>query len=231
MDLAMGDFMRPARAAAAAVFLPLLLALCAASAQAPALEAAPGASPDLSKPMLLVARPTLKGPYSHTAVLVVPLADKHIGFILNRSTDTKLATAFPDHAPSAKVTEPIYFGGPEAADALFAVKRGNPGEPSLQLFGDVYMTGSSKVIDRIIEQTPNDARYFAGFVGWMPGELASELERGFWYTGAAESADVFRKDAGERMWEELTKRLGHDAPPPLMPGQNATLLETPASAS
>lgn len=219
--------MKPARAAAAAVLLPLLMLLSDALAQAPA----PGALPDLSKPMLLVARPTLRGPYSHTAVLVVPLADKHIGFILNRSTDTKLAAAFPDHAPSAKVTEPIYFGGPEAADALFAVKRGNPGEPSLQLFGDVYMTGSSKVIDRIIEQTPNDARYFAGFVGWMPGELASELERGFWYTGTAESADVFRKDAGEAMWQDLTKRLGHDAPPLLMPGQDATLLERPASAS
>jgi putative transcriptional regulator len=222
--------MKPARAAAAAVFLPLLMFLSATLAQdAPAV--APESSPDLTKPMLLVARPTLKGPYSHTAVLVVPLGDKHIGFILNRSTDTKLAAAFPDHPPSKKVTEPIYFGGPEAADALFAVKRGDPGAPSLQLFGDVYMTGSSKVIDRIIEQTPNEARYFAGFVGWMPGELASELQRGFWYTGAADSADIFRKETGDAMWQELTKRLGHDAPPALMPGQNATLLETPPSAS
>ena len=183
------------------------------------------AGQDLSRPMMLVATPELHGPYSHTAVIVVPLGSKHIGFILNRSTHTKMSTAFPQHPPSAKVVEPIYFGGPEAADALFALKRGNPGDPSIQLFGDVYMTGSSKVIDRIIEQTPNDARYFAGFVGWMPGELAAELKRGWWYVGDVQADDVFRKDAGEGMWEELTKRLGHEVPPALAPGQHETRLE------
>ena len=211
--------MKPARAAA--LLLSLLFLAPPALAQAP----------DLSRPLLLVARPTLQGPYSHTAVLAVPLGNKHIGFILNRSTETKLSAAFPDHAPSAKVVEPIYFGGPEAADALFALKRGNPGAPSLQLFGDVYMTGSSKVIDRIIETTPNDARYFAGFVGWMPGELAAELAKGFWYASDADSADVFRKEAGESMWEDLTRRLGHDVPPALMPGQNETRLEVPQPLS
>lgn len=207
------------RGICAALAICLLLCLKLAAAQ------------DLSKPMILVARPGLQGAYSHTALIVVPLGNKHIGFILNRSTHTRLAAAFPDHPPSAKVVEPIYFGGPEAADALFALKRGNPGEPSIQLFGDVYMTGSGKVIDRIIEQTPNDARYFAGFVGWMPDELAAEIKRGWWYVGDADSAEVFRKDAGESQWEDLAKRLGHDAPAPLAPGQRATLLEAPPGES
>jgi putative transcriptional regulator len=162
---------------------------------------------DLSKPMLLVAKPGLHGPYTHTALLVVPMGDKHIGFILNRATDTRLAKAFPDHAPSQKVIEPIYFGGPEAADALFAVVRRNPGEPSLRLFGDLYMTANGKNIDRIIEQTPNDARYFAGFVGWVPQELAKEIAAGFWFVGEADAAQVFRKDTAA-MWEELVERLG-----------------------
>src|SRR5262249_44190964 len=89
---------------------------------------------DLRKPMLLVAKPTLQGPYMQTALLAVPLGDKHIGFILNRATDVTLAKAFPDHAPSAKVLDPIYFGGPEAADSIFALVRRDPGAPSLNLF-------------------------------------------------------------------------------------------------
>ena len=55
----------------------------------------------LDRPLLLVAAPDLQGPYSRTAVLVVPTAGgEHVGFILNRATGVKLATLFPEHAPS-----------------------------------------------------------------------------------------------------------------------------------
>jgi putative transcriptional regulator len=182
-------------------------------------SAAAAAAQDLSKPLLLVARPTLQGAYSQTALIVVPMGDKHIGFILNRSTGRPMASVFPEHGPSKNVQDPIYFGGPEASDALFALLQRNPGEPSLHLFGDVYMIANGKSIDRIIEETPNEARYFAGFVGWMPRELAAEIERGFWLVGEANAADVFRKDAGEAMWQDLSKRLGQGAKPPRRPGE------------
>jgi putative transcriptional regulator len=162
---------------------------------------------DLSRPVLLVAQPSLQGPYSHTALIVMPMGDKHIGFILNRATDTRLGSAFPNHPPSQKVIDPIFFGGPEAADALFALSKRDPGEPSVRMLGDLYMTGNGKNIDRIIEQTPNDARYFAGFVGWVPDELAKEIAAGFWFVGEADASQVFRKDTGG-MWDELVERLG-----------------------
>ncbi|MGE5640420.1 MAG: YqgE/AlgH family protein [Clostridia bacterium] len=188
--------------------IAVLLALCAPLAQAE----------DLSKPLLLVAKPTLRGPYSHTALLVIPLGDKHIGFILNRATQMTMATAFPDHVPSKKVVDPIYFGGPEAADALFALVRHDPGEAGIRMFGDLYMTGNRASIDRIIEQTPNEARYFAGFVGWMPEELAAELAAGFWYVGPPDVKEVFRKDTSG-MWEELVERLGKGQPMRPGPGE------------
>lgn len=162
---------------------------------------------DLGKPLLLVAKPELKGPYNHTAVLVVPMGGQHFGFILNRATETKLGTLFPDHAPSAKVADPVYFGGPERVNAIFAIVARNPGAPSVRLFGDLHVTAQAEVVDRIIEQTPNDARYFAGFVGWRPGELAAELDKGFWYTAEPDAALVFSHDTGT-MWEALMKRLG-----------------------
>jgi len=181
---------------------------------------------DLAKPMLLVATPDLHGPYMRTALLVVPMGDKHIGFILNRATGATLAKVFPEHAPSAKVLEPIYFGGPEASDAIFAVLRRDPGQPSLRLFGDLFMTGNGNSIDRIIEQTPNEARYFAGFVGWMPDELAAEVEGGYWYVAEADAALVFQKETAS-MWEELLHRLGK-RPQPLGPGERDVLLAAPA---
>ena len=129
---------------------------------------------DLERPLLLVASPALQGPYARTALLVFPMRGQHAGFILNRSTDVKMASVFPDHAPSAKVADPIYFGGPEMMDSLFAIVRRDPGAGSMRVLGDLFVTAEADCLDRIIETTPNDARYFAGFVGWKTGELATE---------------------------------------------------------
>jgi putative transcriptional regulator len=160
----------------------------------------------LEKPVLLVAQADLQGVYSRTVVLVVPAAHgQHLGFILNRVTDVKLGNLFPEHEPSAKVVDPVYFGGPEMMQSIFAVVNTDPGQPSLHLFGRVFVTGNAASVDRIIEQTPNDARYFAGFVGWQRGELARELEAGYWQVTEPDEKLLFRDPAG--MWEELRKRL------------------------
>jgi putative AlgH/UPF0301 family transcriptional regulator len=182
----------------AAIVLGWALALGAAAAHAQ----------NLARPMLLVAKPELKGAYAHTVLLAVPKGDRHVGLILNRSTGQPMASVFPEHIPSKQVKEPIFFGGPEAAHALFAVLRRDPGEASLHLFGDLYMTGNAGAIDAIIERTPNEARYYAGFVGWRPRELEAEVRRGFWYVDDADVLEVFRQDAGEAMWQEHSRRLG-----------------------
>ena len=155
-----------------------------------------------------MAAPDLQGLYNRTALLVVPAAGgQHLGFILNRATELKLATLFPEHAPSAKVADPVYFGGPEMFGSIFAIVKRDPGVPALHLFDDLFVTGNGASVDRIIEKTPNDARYFAGFVGWQPDELAKELDSGFWYVTEPDAALLFSQDTG-RMWDELVKRVG-----------------------
>jgi len=177
--------------------------LCAATTQAQ----------PVSKPLLLVASPALQGPYQQTALIAVPAGDRHLGFILNRATDVKLATLFPDHAPSAKVADPVYFGGPEMANALFVVVRSNPGADAVRLFGELFVVSSAPAVDRIIEQTPNDARYFAGFVAWQPGELAKEIEAGYWRVTDPDAELLFRHDT-DSLWRELIERLGDGQPTP-----------------
>ena len=160
----------------------------------------------LDKPVVLVAQSDLQGVYSRSVLLVVPASGgQHLGFILNRATDVRLASLFPEHEPSAKVVDPVYFGGPEMMQSIFAVVRRDPGVPSLHLFGEVFATGNASTVDSIIEQTPNDARYFAGFVGWQRGELARELRAGFWHVTEPDENLLFRDPAG--MWEELRKRI------------------------
>jgi putative transcriptional regulator len=74
------------------------------------------------------------------------------------------------------------------------------------LFDDSFVTASAQTVDRIIEQTPNDARYFAGFVGWHPGELQKEIESGFWFVADPDAAVVFSKDT-PALWEALVMRF------------------------
>jgi putative transcriptional regulator len=165
---------------------------------------------ELDQPLLLVAAPDLQGLYNRTALLVVPAAGgQHLGFIINRATELKLGTLFPDHAPSSKVVDPLYFGGPEMVGSVFAIVRRDPGVPALHLFGDLFVTGNGAAVDRIIEQTPNEARYVAGFVGWRPGELAKELEAGFWYKTQPDASLLWRDPEG--MWDELLNRLDRNS--------------------
>ncbi len=168
--------------------------------------AAISAHADEAEPILLVASPALHGFYSEATLLVIPRNGAHVGFILNRASRTTLASAFPDEPNSAKVAEPIYFGGPEAMKSLYAVVRRDPGEGSRRLFGDVFVTVSGKTVDRIIEQRPHEARYFAGFVAWEEGELSKEIEAGQWLVTEPDAATLFRKDT-DSMWRELVEHL------------------------
>lgn len=158
--------------------------------------------------VFLVATPRLVDPaYRQTVLLVVPADnDRHIGFIINRPTQRSLSSLFPEHEPSKKVSEPVYFGGPMSRSALFAVLKSekNPGGGSIGLMKDLFFCMRVDVVDRIIESTPNEARFYVGYVEWRPGELRTELNRGLWYVMNASKDTVFRKNT-ETMWDEMQR--------------------------
>jgi putative transcriptional regulator len=158
--------------------------------------------------VLLVATPELNAGYSHTVLIARRVAqERYVGLILNRPTPMSLAALFPDHKPSKKVLDPLHFGGPVAADAVFALVRTkeSPGEGSFQLAPDLFLATNSSVIDAVIERQPDRARFYAGFVVWEPGELAAEIASGFWFVRPADTDVVLRKRT-EGLWEELVRR-------------------------
>ena len=159
--------------------------------------------------MLLVANPALRDiDYRQTVLLAAPGPNGgHIGVILNRPTRRSLASLFPEHEPSKKVIDPVYYGGPVSRGALVAlVKTGaTPGEGAVQMMKNIYMAFRVTTIDSVIETTPNDARYYVGYVGWLPGELQNEIDRGLWSILSPDVDVVFRKDM-DNLWEEMLQR-------------------------
>ncbi len=174
--------------------------------------------------MILVAHPAFRDLEYRQSVLVAAPAPNggHVGVILNRPTRRSLGSLFPEHEPSKKVVEPVFYGGPFSRGALVAlVKAENaPGAGSVLLMKNLYLAFRANTIDQVIESTPNEARYFVGYVGWRPGELKGEIDRGLWSVVHAELETVFRKDT-EGLWDELlqqTKRIRAGLPqatPPL----------------
>jgi putative transcriptional regulator len=156
--------------------------------------------------MILIAHPAFRDlEYRQTVLLAAPAPNGgHVGVILNRPTRRSLGSLFPEHEPSKKVLDPVYYGGPFSRGALVALVRTDhsPGSGSVPLMKDLYLAFRANTIDRVIETTPNDARYFVGYVGWRPGELRSEIDRGLWTVVNADLDMVFRKDT-EGLWEEL----------------------------
>jgi putative transcriptional regulator len=176
--------------------------------------------------IILIAHPAFRDiEYRQTVLIAAPVpSGGHVGVILNRPTRRSLGSLFPEHEPSKKVLDPVYYGGPFSRGALVALVRADaaPGAGSVMLMKNLYLAFRANTIDQVIESTPNEARYFVGYVGWRPGELKGEIDRGLWSVQNAELDTIFRKDT-DGLWEELqqqAKRIRADggasaAPAPL----------------
>jgi len=177
-----------------------------------------GARAQEDEAVLLVANPLFRDlEYRQTVLLAAPAPNGgHIGVIINRPTKQSLGNLFPEHEPSKKVVEPVFYGGPFSRGALVAVVRAEsaPGAGTVPLMKNLFLAFLVTTIDHVIETTPNDARYFVGYVIWRPGELRSEIDRGLWAVQSASIDTVFRKDT-EGLWEELlqaSKRIRAEQP-------------------
>jgi putative transcriptional regulator len=165
----------------------LAAALLAACSAACAAEPANG--------VLLVAKPGLRDPnFSQTVVLVTQTGDSStVGVILNRPTSVR-------HEPTG---EPVYSGGPVMPRTMVALFRSEsvPPAPSFHVLQGVYLSMHPEILERL--KPPY--RLYAGFAGWMPGQLESEIARDGWYVLPASEELVFRRDSAG-MWQELVDR-------------------------
>jgi len=179
--------------------------------------------------MLLIAHPAFRDLEYRQTVLLAAAAPNggHVGVILNRPTRRSLGSLFPEHEPSKRVAEPVFYGGPFSRGALVAlVKASNtPGAGTVPLMKNLFLAFRANTIDHVIETTPNEARYFVGYVGWRPGELKGEIDRGLWSVLDANIEVVFRKET-DSLWEELlqaTRRIRAGAPAEPLLARNALI--------
>ena len=161
---------------------------------------------DLSQAVILVASNRLAGSiYEETVILAAPLPQGgHVGFIVNRPTSVKLETLFPEQAAARKVAAPVYVGGPVLSRAVFAVMRKAPDDSAdfVSLMPGLVAAVDGSAVDRVIEKSPNAARYFVGMMLWAPDELDDEIRNGAWEVRPADVDTVLHAKSSD-LWQSL----------------------------
>jgi putative transcriptional regulator len=151
---------------------------------------------------LLIASPTLSDPFARTVVLVVEHSERGaMGVVLNRPSEHRVAEVVPPLAPLAGEDDRVYAGGPVGTNAIVA----------LGDFAD-RADAASLIVDDIGLLDPDIAspalrrlRVYAGYAGWGPSQLESELEQDGWIVDPAHPDDLFREDD---LWSAALTRMG-----------------------
>ncbi len=184
----------------------LVLAAAAAAFLGWALQAH---AADVEKPVMLVAKPQLRGSLFESSILLVkPIGgNRHIGFIVNKPTEATLGQLFPEHEASRKINPTVFLGGPQQTNLVFALveRHGGTQRDAMPMTDELFLAVQEASIDSIIEKESEHARFFVGMVSWAPGELDEELARGYWFEDEPDASLLLRKKT-DGLWDELRRR-------------------------
>ena len=81
-------------------------------------------------------------------------------------------------------------------------------EPTLgenEVIGGVHFCTERDMLAQLAADPSRQARFFAGFSGWGPGQLEGEMEEGSWLTLPAVAKHIF--DPTDDLWNVLLRDL------------------------
>jgi len=164
---------------------------------------------NLAPGVLLIAEPAMLDPNFRRAVILLCDHDEEnsFGLIINKPTDLHLT----------QVLEPIgldhqlYLGGPVQPDTLHFLHSYSEEIQDAVIVGEGLALGGP--FGEIAEQIREGAldhdrfRFFVGYAGWGPGQLAAEVEDASWLVLPATQELVFEYPA-EHLWRDLILEIG-----------------------
>jgi putative transcriptional regulator len=158
--------------------------------------------------------------FTRTVVLIINHnADGAFGLVLNRKLTVTLGEAVPDLADGPVADVPLYYGGPVQPQFLFCLHSGLPEDVRSShastpvenvLFEPLVSSLTTYMVDTWGSLDGPDRppiRLYAGYSGWAPGQLESELERNSWVVRPASAKHIFHANPDEG-WKEALGELG-----------------------
>ncbi len=158
----------------------------------------------------LLSVPFLMDPYFRRSVIALcehnDLGD--IGLILNKKLDIGINELIIDFPEFDGI---LHYGGPVQTDSIqYLHSVGDLLEGSKKIAQGVYWGGDFEKLKFLIEQkliTKDDIRFYVGYSGWSPGQLAEEMDANSWVVGDL-SANYLFKIHPEKVWAAAMEKKG-----------------------
>ena len=159
---------------------------------------------------LLISNAGLFDPnFRRTVVLIGEHNDEGaLGVVLNRPTELTVGEVVPPLAALVGEDERVFIGGPVQPQAAVLLGEFEDATRSdLLAFDSVgFVTGD---VEAAAADVIRRGRVFAGYSGWGPGQLESEMEAGGWIVEPAVAEDVFTPYP-DALWSMVLRRKGGD---------------------
>ena len=160
----------------------------------------------LEKGKFLVAANHLHDPnFSQTVIYLVAYSQRGaMGVVVNRPTDVQLARALPHLADQPHAEDVIYAGGPVGRAQMLLLVRSQtfPLGETLPITEEVSVTSNPDNLTRLAEIATAQFHVYAGYAGWSPRQLDSEVARGDWHVMPGDPTTLFETDL-RNAWSAL----------------------------
>ncbi len=162
------------------------------------------------KGQLLLDGGNLSGSFFHQSVVLICQHDSDgaFGLVLNHSLGKTVGEMIVADLPNTLRDAPLYLGGPVQPAALSFLHTDNF-IPHADVLPNLALGHS---IDELVDigesfSAGKKVRMFAGYAGWSPGQLDTEMKRKSWLTFPASLELVFETPP-ERLWQKILKSKG-----------------------
>src|SRR5580704_3413658 len=162
------------------------------------------------KGQLLLDSGQLSGSFFQRTVVLVCQHDAEgaFGLVLNRSSGNKLGEMIVADVPDTLKEQPLFLGGPVQLSAL-SYLHSDDYLPEASVMPNLELGHS---LDSLVElgesfSATKKVKMFAGYAGWSPGQLESEMKREAWLTHPASLELVFDADPVQ-LWRMILRQKG-----------------------
>jgi len=159
---------------------------------------------------LLLDSGQLQGSFFQRTVVLICQHDAEgaFGLVLNRTTGNKVGDVLVTDLPDQLKACPLYLGGPVQPSAL-SFLHSDALVPDANVLHNLSLGHSLDTLIELGESFSGDKKIkmFAGYAGWSPGQLETEMKRKAWLTFPA-SLDLIFETPPERLWQTILRRKG-----------------------